>query len=79
MKLRATAERKGKMVNRRSTIKPSSFGGFEDSRAAAGRRRRKTRWSLRPAGEGQDSQAPDAGRFITKAKLYEGLGRRKPE
>jgi hypothetical protein len=46
-------------------LPPLGFAGFEDSRAAAGRPRRKVRWSLRPMhepceGAGQ-AQKPSQG------------------
>jgi hypothetical protein len=55
------------------------FAGFEDSSAAGGRRRRAT-WSLRPMHEPSAGEAPDAARRLVKeAELLQGLGRRKDE
>jgi hypothetical protein len=54
------------------------FAGFEDSRAAAGRSRRKATWSLRPMREPSECATADAGRFVSAAEVMQGLGR-KPE
>jgi hypothetical protein len=55
------------------------FAGFEDSSAARGHSRRRSTW-LRPLSPSPAEAArADAARLITKAKLYEGLGRRKHE
>jgi hypothetical protein len=55
------------------------FAGFEDSRAAAGRPRRRATWPLRPTDEGHGSRAADASRFVKEAELLAGLGRKKLE
>jgi hypothetical protein len=52
------------------------FAGFEDSPAAGGGRRRRSRWSIRPTEEPGERLAADAARFVDQAALYAGLGRR---
>jgi hypothetical protein len=54
------------------------FAGFENSPAAGGRRR-KNQWPLRPMEVPQGSKASDAAcRFVNEADVCAGLGR-KPE
>jgi hypothetical protein len=65
--------------NKPRKLPPLGFAGFEDSPAAAGRPRRKAKWSLRPVREPSDGAAVGAGRFIKEADLCAGLGRKKPE
>jgi hypothetical protein len=55
------------------------WAGFEDSRAAAGRRRRKATWSLRPMHEASDGATVDASRFLKARDLCAGLGRKPVE
>jgi hypothetical protein len=67
------------MPDKPPKLPPLGFAGFEDSPAAGGRRRKAT-WSLRPMQVPQDSQATDAARrFVNEAELMQGLGRRKEE
>jgi len=55
------------------------FAGFDDSPAAGGRRRKAT-WPLRPTHDPSAGEATDAARcFVTEAEVLQGLGRRKPE
>jgi hypothetical protein len=52
------------------------WAGFEASSAAGGDRRRMATWSLGRSDDAGERATADAARFVTKAKLYEGLGRR---
>jgi hypothetical protein len=55
------------------------FAGFEDSPAAGGRRRKPT-WPLRPMYEPSAGEASDAARrLVGEDQVLQGLGRRKPE
>jgi hypothetical protein len=52
------------------------FAGFEDSPAAAGRRRRAT-WSINPMREPGAGEATDAARrLLNEDQVLEGLGRK---
>ena len=64
------------MPDKPRKLPPLGFGGFEDSSAAGGRRRRAT-WPLRPMHEPGDSQATDAARRIVgEGEVLQGLGRK---
>jgi hypothetical protein len=54
------------------------FAGFEDSRAAAGRSRRKARWSINPVRDGARASAVDARLASIADGIARGIGR-KPE
>lgn len=52
------------------------FGGFEDSSAAGGRRRKVT-WPLRPTHDPSAGEATDAARrLVGEAEVLQGLGRK---
>jgi hypothetical protein len=53
------------------------FAGFENSSAAAGTGRRKSRWALRPTDDGHGSQAADVARFVSAAEICAGLGKKQ--
>jgi hypothetical protein len=68
------------MPDKPPKLPPLGFAGFEDSGAAAGRSRRKPRWSLRPMHEPNAGEASDAARrFVKEGEVLQGLGRKKPE
>ena len=66
------------MPDKPPKLPPLGFAGFEDSSAAGGRRRKAT-WPLRPMHEPSAGEASDAARRLVKEdELLQGLGR-KPE
>jgi hypothetical protein len=52
------------------------FGGFEDSRAAAGTGRRKSRWSLNPLRAEARASVEGARLAGLEGELLAGLGRK---
>lgn len=65
------------MADKPRKLPPLGFAGFEDSSAAGGRRRKAT-WPLRPMHEPSEGATADASRFLTKPKPY-ASPRRKPK
>jgi hypothetical protein len=53
---------------------PDNFAAFDIDPRRSGRR--KPTWRLRPTHAPSEGATADAARFITKANLYEGLGRK---
>jgi hypothetical protein len=67
------------MPDERPRLPKLGFAGFEDSPAAGGRRRKAT-WPLRPLHDPSAGEATDAARrFVNEDQVLQGLGRRKPE
>jgi hypothetical protein len=52
-------------------LPPLGFAGFEASSAAAGRRRRKSRWAINPLRDGARASAEAAGPQASPPRLRE--------
>jgi hypothetical protein len=54
------------------TRPPDNFAAFDPLSHGC----RRVRWALRPAHEPSEGATADASRFVTEAKLMQGLGRK---